>query len=119
METAFKCASSEQVECWQDFEQFRLKVCKHKTYSHQRIWERLLNTKEDSRCLKGIAGEDLLILAPRGSTKSTYLAEWVAWQIGLHTCPWVKISPRILLVSYAGLTQLAQRDRHLIVQKYY
>ena len=100
LSTAFKCASSEQIHCWQDFEQFRLKVCKHKTYSHQRIWERLLNTKEDSRCLKGIAGEDLLILAPRGSTKSTYLAEWVAWQIGLHTCPWVKISPRILLVSY-------------------
>ena len=110
--TAKTEANPGQSQCWQDFEEFRLKVCKHKTYPHQRVWEDLLNTDEDSRCLKGIAGKDLLILSPRGSTKSTFLAEWIAWQIGLHTAPWVKISPRILLISY-DISTAASKSRQI------
>ncbi|MGB3758684.1 MAG: hypothetical protein WBA07_20265 [Rivularia sp. (in: cyanobacteria)] len=89
-----------QVKCWQDFEYYRKQVCKHETYPHQKTWENLLITGKDSEHLKGIAGKDLLILAPRGGGKSSFIIEWVAYQLGIHTAPWNRISPRILYISY-------------------
>ncbi|MGB7375001.1 MAG: hypothetical protein WA959_00285 [Rivularia sp. (in: cyanobacteria)] len=105
-------ASTEQVNCWENFEYYRQYVCKHATFDHQRVWKNLLNTGQDSSCLKGIAGQDLLILSPRGSSKSTFIAEWTAYQIGMHTSPWVKISPRILYVSY-DLSTAASKSRQI------
>ena len=82
------------------FAEFRRYVCKHESYPHHNTWNGTLNTGIDSKCLKGIAGDDTLILAPRGSTKSTYLVEWAAYQIGQQTAPDVKLSIKVLYVSY-------------------
>ena len=90
----------EAIAAREDFAQFRRYVCKHESYAHHYVWDKALNTGEDSKCLKGIAGTNELILAPRGSTKSTYLVEWVAFQIGKQTAPDVKLSIKILYVSY-------------------
>lgn len=84
----------------ESFAEFRRYVCKHQTFFHHYVWDKALNTGEDSKCLKGIAGTNELILAPRGSTKSTFLVEWVAYQIGRQTAPDVKLSIKILYVSY-------------------
>ena len=111
-EKACNEASENQVKCWTDFEFYRQHVCKHETFPHQRKWKRLLNTGHNSECLRGIAGDDLLILSPRGSSKSTFVAEWTSFQVGLHTSPWIKISPRILYVSY-DLSTAASKSRQI------
>lgn len=86
--------------CRTDFALFREYVCGHETYPHHVQWERELNTGVTNNNLKGVAGENTLILAPRGSTKSTFLLEWVAWLIGVHTAPLVRIPIKILYISY-------------------
>ncbi|MBO3462968.1 hypothetical protein G7B40_001675 [Aetokthonos hydrillicola Thurmond2011] len=111
-ETARVNATPMQRKCWESFEDFRKLIAKHKTFNHHKSWESLLNTGEDSRYLRGVAGRDTLILAPRGSSKSTYLAEWIAWQVGLHAAPWHKISLKILYISYE-LTTAAQKSRQI------
>ncbi|MGL5805832.1 MAG: hypothetical protein ACRC11_10380, partial [Xenococcaceae cyanobacterium] len=79
---------------------FRSLVCYHATFPHQQTWIDLLNTGEDNRYLRGVGGQDTLILAPRNSAKSTLLIEWVAWVIGIHTAPEHRIPFKILYVSY-------------------
>ena len=111
-ENALASATQEQKSCWESFENFRLQIAKHQTFEHHRGWDAILNTGADSRYLRGIAGQDTLILAPRGSSKSTYLAEWIAWQVGLHAAPWHKISLKILYVSYE-VTTAAQKSRQV------
>jgi phage terminase large subunit-like protein len=83
-----------------DFIAFRNLVCTHATFPHQETWINALNTGEDSRYLRGIAGQDTLILAPRNSAKSTLLIEWVAWTIGIHTAPYHRIPFKVLYVSF-------------------
>lgn len=90
--------SDEAKRCRVDFIRFREYVCNHKSYEHHLQWEKILNTGEDNPNLKGIAGDDTLILAPRGSSKSTFLIEWAAWAIGTHAIK--KIGLKILYVSY-------------------
>lgn len=90
----------EAIAAREDFAQFRRYVCKHETYPHHEVWYDALITGEDSKCLKGIGGDNLLVLAPRGSSKSTVLLEWVAWVIGRHTAPDVRLPIKILYVSY-------------------
>lgn len=93
-------APPEAIAARNSFAKFRRYVCKHRSYEHHEVWDNALNTGEDSKCLKGIAGDDTLILSPRGSTKSTYLVEWTAYQIGKQTAPDVRIPIKILYVSY-------------------
>ncbi len=93
-------APPEAIAARKNFAEFRRYVCKHESYEHHEVWDKALNTGKDSKCLKGIAGNNTLILAPRGSTKSTYLVEWVAYQIGQQTAPDIRLSIKILYVSY-------------------
>lgn len=90
--------SDRAMECRSDFIKFREYVCEHKSYEHHLEWEKILNTGRDEADLRGIAGDDTLILAPRGSSKSTFLLEWAAWVIGTHAI--VGIGLKILYVSY-------------------
>lgn len=100
----------------ENFEAFRWFVKQHKTYEHHQLWNQYLNTGQNSRCLNGIAGPDLLILAPRGSSKSTYLIEWVAWQIGRHASPAIAMALKVLYISYELKTarQKSQQIKRLI-----
>lgn len=84
----------------QDFLLFRKVVCKRDSFTHHRRWSDILNTGIDSQCLIGCAGQNTDILAPRGSSKSTYLGEWTAWQIGRHSAPDVQIDIQILYLSF-------------------
>ena len=86
------------LSCRTDFIAFREYVCEHESFEHHLQWEKILNTGKDNPNLKGIAGDDTLILAPRGSSKSTYLLEWAAWVIGTHTIQGIGL--KILYVSY-------------------
>lgn len=52
---------------------------------HMKLWHRELVTGHDSSQLLRCAGPNTAILAPRGSAKSTVLALFVAWMIGVHT----------------------------------
>jgi predicted phage terminase large subunit-like protein len=90
--------SDEAKKCRVDFIRFREYVCNHKSYEHHLQWEKILNTGDDNPNLKGIAGNDTLILAPRGSSKSTFLIEWASWIIGTHTVKGIGL--KILYVSY-------------------
>lgn len=109
--------SEEAIAARHNFEAFRWLVKKHKTYAHHRSWEPYLNTGENSRCLNAIAGNDLLLLAPRGSSKSTFLIEWVAWQIGRHAAPDIRQALKVLYVSYELKTarQKSQQVKRLLM----
>ena len=93
--------SPEAAECRTDFIKFRQYVCNHKSFEHHINWAKQLETGEDSKCLKRIGGKHTLILAPRGSSKSTFLVEWTAFQIGVHTSPAYKIPFKVLYISYS------------------
>lgn len=79
---------------------FRQLVCGHESPEHHQFWHQQLNTGVDSKCLKGIGGKHTLILSPRGAAKSTFLVEWTAWVIGVHSSPSVQIPIKILYTSY-------------------
>lgn len=102
------------------FEVFREYVCRYKSYPHHKDWEELLNTGQDSRYLRGIAGQDLLILAPRESAKSTYLIDWCAYQIGRHV-EFFGIDLKILYISFEVKTAMQksqQIQRVLLTEQY-
>jgi len=65
---------------------------------HHLEWHKFLCTGDDSECLKGIAGPNVDILAPRGSAKSTVLGLYTAWAIGIHALN--KMPLKILYISY-------------------
>lgn len=88
------------VRAREDFLAFRWFVCGHRSFEHHIGWTEKLNTNLDSPCLKTIGGENTLLLAPRGSSKSTYLTEWAAWVIGKQTAPEVRLPIKILYTSY-------------------
>ena len=104
--------TEQQQQCWESFEHYREFLHGHETFPHMKVWENMLNTEEDSRYLRGIGGSNTLILAPRESAKSSYLGQWIAYQIGFHVAPWNKIPLKILGVSY-DLTTAAQRSRQV------
>ena len=91
--------SPEAIAASQDFLLFRKYVCGHDTYEHMMTWHHELNTGNDNKYLRGIAGEDVCILAPRNSAKSSFLLQWVAYIIGTHVHQ--GISLKILYISYA------------------
>ncbi|MBW4480752.1 MAG: hypothetical protein KME54_28915 [Tolypothrix brevis GSE-NOS-MK-07-07A] len=75
--SAIASSSNTQNLAWNSFEQYRLLINNHKTFTHMRVWESALNTGEESRYLWDIAGKDTLILAPRESAKAQPLTELV------------------------------------------
>lgn len=98
MITAFKKQSQEAIDSASDFVLFRKYVCGMDTYPYMYTWLHELITGNDSRFLRGIAGDDTCILAPRGSAKSTFLLQWIAWIVGTHAN--LGISLKILYISY-------------------
>jgi hypothetical protein len=66
---------------------------------HHEEWVHEFVTEETSSRLLRIAGADTAILAPRGSAKSTVLALFTAWAIGIHSE--ARKLLRILYISYA------------------
>ena len=94
-----KKRSPEAIAASKDFLLFRKYVCGHDTYEHMMVWHHELNTGNDNKYLRGIAGEDVCILSPRNSAKSSFLLQWVAYIIGTHVHQ--GISLKILYISYA------------------
>ena len=109
------------LKCREDFLTFREYVCGHKTYDHQMLWYELLNTGVSNEYLSNVAGKDTIILSPRGSSKSTFLIEWIAWLIGVHASPEIKMAIKILYISYELKTarQKSQQIQRLLEQKKY
>ena len=66
---------------------------------HHLEWHDILVTGKDSKCLRGIAGDNLDLLAPRGSAKSTVLGLFAAWAIGNHAIAQMPL--QILYLSYS------------------
>jgi hypothetical protein len=95
---AMKVRSPEAIAASQDFVLFREYVCGMKTYDYMIPWVHELITGNDSKFLRGIAGDDICILSPRGAAKSTFLLQWIAWIIGTHAT--LGISLKILYISY-------------------
>jgi hypothetical protein len=94
-----KKRSSDAIAASKDFLLFRKYVCGHDTYEHMMVWHHELNTGQDNKYLRGIAGDDVCILSPRNSSKSTFLLQWVAYVIGTHVMQ--GISLKVLYISYA------------------
>jgi predicted phage terminase large subunit-like protein len=69
---------------------------------HHQEWIDALVTGKNSQCLSLIAGEDIDILAPRGSAKSTWIALFVAWAIGHNP------SIQIIYISYSESVALSR-----------
>lgn len=65
---------------------------------HMREWYKAFLTGQHNEHLNYIAGPDTVLLAPRGSAKSTFLGMMLAWLIGKHALD--KKLLRILYVSY-------------------
>jgi hypothetical protein len=59
-------------------------VAGKKPAPHHELWFPHLQTGYDSDCLRGYAGENVDLLAPRGSAKSSWAAIMVAHMIGLN-----------------------------------
>lgn len=66
--------------------------------AHHLEWHDHLCTNQDSVCLKGIAGPNIDILAPRGAAKSSVMGLFTAWTIGVHALH--KMPLKILYISY-------------------
>lgn len=111
-EIAMEEATDFQKNNWNSFREFRMSIANHRTYPHMEKWEKLLFTNKNSRYLYRIAGKDTLILAPRESAKSTYLAQFIAYIYGLHLAPWHKIALKILGLSY-NLESALPRSRQI------
>ena len=82
----------------QDFGFFCEYVADKPPAAHHREWNRHFVTEQDSSCLTRIAGPNIDLLAPRGSSKSTCLGLFTAWAIGVHTM--AKMPLQILYISY-------------------
>lgn len=80
--TTIAAPSPDVLLAREDLGHFGKYVCFKEPAAHHRQWLPELVTGQDSETLNRIAGENLNILAPRGSAKSTWLAIFVAWAIG-------------------------------------
>jgi phage terminase large subunit-like protein len=98
IKSQIKYQSLEAKQSVTDFLQFRKYVCGQDTFPHMLHWLDELNTGKSNQYLKGIAGDDTCILAPRNSAKSTFLLQWVAWVIGTHISQGINL--KILYISY-------------------
>ncbi|MFN6460840.1 MAG: hypothetical protein RMZ41_003205 [Nostoc sp. DedVER02] len=94
--------SPEALQAWNDVACFGEYVAGKKAAKHHRNWLEELVTGKNSQALGLIAGDNLSILAPRGSAKSTWIAIWVAWVIGHN--PGIQI----IYVSYSESVALSR-----------
>jgi phage terminase large subunit-like protein len=99
----------------QDLGAFGAYVVSKEPALHHKSWFPYLVTGEDSTELHGIAGGYLSILAPRGSAKSTWLALYAAFAIGLN--PHIQI----IYVGYSESVALKQSRmiKRIIASKAY
>jgi hypothetical protein len=90
-------------------------VLRKKPARHHLIWITRLVTGNSSDILHLIAGENLEILAPRGSAKSTIIGAWCAWVIGHNP------AIRIIYTSYSQSVALSRSRliKRLIEKKQY
>ncbi len=95
-------ASPDALLARQDLGAFGAYVVKKVPAVHHKSWFPHLVTGGDSTELHGIAGGYLSILAPRGSAKSTWLALYAAFAIGLN--PHIQI----IYVGYSESVALKQ-----------
>lgn len=70
-----------------------------KLAEHHLEWYEHFVTEQNTKCLLRIGGQNIDLLAPRGSGKSTILGLFVAWAIGYHTMH--KRPLQILYISYS------------------
>lgn len=94
--------SPEALRAWNDFAYFAEYVCGKPAAKHHLEWVTELVTGKSSQSLELVAGDNLSILAPRGSAKSTWIAMWVAWVIGHNP------SVQIIYVSYSESVALSR-----------
>lgn len=66
--------------------------------AHHKEWHKHFVTEENSSCLVRIAGPNIDLLGPRGSSKSTVTGLFAAWAIGIHTHAGLPL--QILYISY-------------------
>lgn len=78
---------------------------------HHKRWDEHLVTGNDSRHLRGIAGDNILILSPRGSAKSTRIDMFVAWAIGTHALEGIALQ-----ILYASASQAIALARSGIIK---
>lgn len=99
----------------QDLGAFGAYVVDKQPAAHHESWFPYLVTGDDSTELQGIAGGYLSILAPRGSAKSTWLALYAAFAIGLN--PHIQI----IYVGYSESVALKQSRmiKRIIASKKY
>lgn len=99
----------------QDLGAFGAYVVGKEPASHHKSWFPYLVTGDDSTELQGIAGGYLSILAPRGSAKSTWLALYAAFAIGLNP------HAQIIYVGYSESVALKQSRmiKRIIASKKY
>lgn len=90
--------SPDAIRAASDFGHFCTWVADKPPAAHHQEWDEAIVTREDSQCLKMIAGPNTALLAPRGSAKSTRMALLAAWVIGVHTEAGLPL--KIIYVSY-------------------
>jgi len=96
--------SDEVLRCRSDFAYFCGYVTRNSPEPmypapHHLEWHKYLVTGVDSKCLKGVAGQNIDLLAPRGSAKSSVLGLFTAWVIGTHALN--RMAIQILYISYS------------------
>ncbi|ABA24679.1 conserved hypothetical protein [Trichormus variabilis ATCC 29413] len=94
--------SPNALRAWNDFAYFAEYVTGKTAAEHHLEWITELVTGISSQTLELVAGDNLSILAPRGSAKSTWIAMWVAWVIGHNP------SIQIIYVSYSESVALSR-----------
>jgi len=82
----------------QDFGYFCEYVADKPPAAHHKEWHKHFVTEENSSCLVRIAGPNIDLLGPRGSSKSTVTGLLAAWAIGVHTHAGLPL--QILYLSY-------------------
>lgn len=90
------------LQAWNDVACFGEYVAGKVAAKHHLDWLEELVTLKNSQTLELIAGDNLSILAPRGSAKSTWIAIWIAWVIGHN--PGIQI----IYVSYSESVALSR-----------
>ena len=101
-EATIAVASPDALAAREDLGKFGEYVSGKIPQPHHQVWIDELVTGENSEALNKIAGQNLDILAPRGSAKSTWIALFVAWAIGHNP------SIRIIYISYAESVALSR-----------
>lgn len=99
-ERSKKKAPAQAIAARHDFLVFREYVCSHESWSHHLEWHDILTTGTKGKFLPLVSGPDTLILAPRGSSKSTFLLEWLAWVLGRVMSPEIRWALKILFISF-------------------